>query len=102
MAMFAEADAEARFTAVALTVTKRPLGIAAGAVEEVVAVLPVLVAGLNEPHEFKGVHDQVTPELVESLPTTAVRVVLAPGFSEVGGAGLNETETGGGGVMVMV
>jgi len=58
----------------------------------VLAVLPVLVAGLNVPQEFKGVHDQVTPELVESLATTAVSVVVPPVCRELGGSGLNETE----------
>ena len=67
-----------------------------------VAVLPVLVGGLNEPHEFKGVHDQVTPELLESLATTAVRVAVAPGFSDVGGGGLSETEIPLDPVMVMI
>jgi hypothetical protein len=58
----------------------------------VAAVLPVLVAGLNEPQEFKGVHVQVTPELLESLTTRAVSVVVAPGFSIGGGVGLSVTE----------
>ena len=57
-----------------------------------VAVLPVLVVGLNVPQEFNGVHDQVTPELVESLATKVVSVAEAPGFSKLGGAGLKETE----------
>ena len=57
-------------------------------------MLPVLVAGLNEPQEFEGLHDQVTPELVESFATTAVSVVVAPIIIEVGGTGLNSTDTG--------
>ena len=57
-----------------------------------VAVLPVLVAGLNEPQELEGVHDHWTPELVVSFVTTAVSVAVAPGFSDVGGAGLKATE----------
>jgi len=60
----------------------------------VVAVLPVLIAGLNEPQAFTGVHDQVTPALVESLATTAVSVVVVPISIEVGGAGLKVTDTG--------
>ena len=64
------------------------------------ALLPVLVTGLNVPHAFKGVHDQVTPELVASFVTTAVSVVVAPGFSDGGGAGLNVTEIAAGAVMV--
>lgn len=59
-----------------------------------VAVLPVLVVGLNEPQAFTGVHDQVTPALVESWPTTAVSVVVVPISMEVGGAGLKMTDTG--------
>jgi hypothetical protein len=66
----------------------------------VVALLPVLVAGLNEPQEVKGLHDQVTPELVGSFATTAVTVVVAPGFRDVGGAGLNITEMAAEPVMV--
>ena len=58
----------------------------------VVALLPVLVVGLKVPQVFRGVHDQFTPELVESLATTAVRVAIAPVCNDVGGAGLNETE----------
>jgi hypothetical protein len=58
----------------------------------VVALLPGLVAGLNEPHAFKGVHDQVTPELVASFVTTAVSVVMAPGCIGEGGAGLRLTD----------
>ena len=58
------------------------------------AVLPGLVVGLNEPHTFTGVHDQVTPALVESLATTAVSVVVVPISIEVGGAGLKATDTG--------
>ena len=56
-------------------------------------MLPVLVVGLNVPQEFKGVHDQVTPELVESFTTKAVSVAEAAGFSKLGGAGLKDTET---------
>jgi len=58
----------------------------------VLAVLPVLVAGLKEPQAFKGVHDQVTPELVESLATTAVSVVVAPVGIEAGGGGVRATD----------
>ena len=65
-------------------------------------VLPGLVVGLNVPQVFDGVHDQVTPELLESPVTTTVRVVVAPGFSDVGGAGLNETDIAPAAVMVMV
>ena len=61
----------------------------------VVAVLPVLVVGLNEPQTFAGRHVQVTPELVESLETTALSVVVVPISIEVGGAGLRATDTGG-------
>ena len=37
-------------------------------------------------------HVHVTPELVESLTTTAVSIVVAPGFSIGGGVGLSVTE----------
>jgi hypothetical protein len=67
----------------------------------VVAVLPGLVAGLKEPQALKGVHDQVTPEAVESLATIAVSEVLAPGANVVGGAGLKETEMAEPAVMVI-
>jgi len=56
--------------------------------------LPVLVVGLNEPQTFAGRHVQVTPELVGSLATTAVSVVVVPISIEVGGAGLKVTDTG--------
>ena len=59
-----------------------------------VAVLPVLVVGLNEPQEFTGVHDHVTPALVESAATTAVSVVVVATSIELGGAGLKTTDTG--------
>ena len=65
-------------------------------------MLPVLLAGLNEPQALKGMHDQVTPELVESFATTAVSVVAAPGLSDVGGAGFNVTEIATGAVMVTI
>jgi hypothetical protein len=61
----------------------------------VVALLPVLVAGLNEPQEVEGVHDHVTPELVGSFATTAVSVAVAPVCRALGGTGLNETEMAG-------
>jgi hypothetical protein len=53
----------------------------------------VLVAGLNEPQEFVGRHVQVTPELVESLATIAVSVVVASVAIE-GGTGWSETKMG--------
>jgi hypothetical protein len=57
-----------------------------------VEVLPVLV-GLKEPQEFTGVHDQVTPEPVASLVTSAVSVVVIPVCTEVGFAGSKATDT---------
>ena len=56
------------------------------------AVLPVLVTGSNVPQEFKGMHDQVTPESVASPATTAVSVVVAPVDIEVGADGLRATD----------
>ena len=101
MVIFADADAEGSCTAVAVTSTEPPLGIAVGAVYVVVAVVPVLVVGLNEPQAFAGRHVQVTPELVESLATTAVSVVVVPVAIEAG-VGWSETEMGGGALIVMV
>jgi hypothetical protein len=60
----------------------------------VVGLLPVLVAGLNEPHALNGAHDHVTPEFVGSLATTTVSIAVAPVGREPGGTGLNETEMG--------
>jgi len=57
-----------------------------------VAVLPVLVTGSNVPQEFKGMHDQVTPESVASPATTAVSVVVALVDIEVGAGGLRATD----------
>ena len=88
------ADCVVSLIEVAVTVNEPPAGIAAGAVKEVVAVLPVLVVGLNVPHEFRGMHDQVTPELVPSFVTTAVSVVVALVCIDVGGAGLRATDIG--------
>ena len=65
------------------------------------ALLPVLVVGLNDPQAFDGVHDQLTPELVVSFVTTAVSVAVAPGFSDVGGAGFSTTEIAADVLMVM-
>ncbi len=101
MMIVADADAEGFCTDAAVTNTEPPLGIAVGAVYVVVAVLPVLVVGLKEPQAFAGRHVQVTPELVESLATTAVSVVVVPVPIEAG-VGWSETEMGGGALMVMV
>jgi len=62
----------------------------------------MLVTGLNEPQEPKGVHDQVTPELLESLATRAVRLAVAPGLSDEGGGGFSKTEIPLDAVMMMV
>ena len=101
MVIVAEAVAVGFCTAAAVTNTEPPLGIAVGAVYVVVAVLPPLVVGLNEPQAFAGRHVQVTPELVASLVTTAVSVVVVPVAIEAG-VGWRETEMGGGALMVMV
>jgi hypothetical protein len=63
-----------------------------------------VVAGLKEPQgELPQVTDQVTPALLLSLLTTAVRLVVAPFVSDAGGLGLSATEIAGGGrVMVTV
>ena len=101
MMIVADDDAEGFCTDRAVTNTEPPLGIAVGAVYVVVAVLPVLVVGLNEPQAFAGRHVQVTPELVKSLATTAVSVVVVPVAIEAGGS-WSETDIGGGALMVMV
>ena len=67
-----------------------------------VAVLPGLVVGLNDPQLPLGAQLQVTPAFVESLATTAVSVAVALICSEAGGAGLNDTEIPAGAVMVTV
>ena len=52
----------------------------------------MLVTGSNVPQEFKGMHDQVTPESVASPATTAVSVVVAPVGIEAGGGGVRATD----------
>ena len=101
MMIVAEAVAVGFCTAAAVTNTEPPLEMAGGAVYVVAAVLPALVVGLNEPQAFAGRHVQFTPELVGSLVTTAVSVVLVPAAIE-GGVGWSETVMGGGVVMGMV
>jgi len=101
MVIVAEANARGFCTDAAVMNTEPPLGIAVGAVYVVVAVLPALVVGLNEPQAFAGRHVQFTPELVGSLVTTAVSVVVVPVGIEAG-VGWRETEMGGGALMVMV
>lgn len=101
MMIVADAAAEGFCTDAAVTNTEPPLGIAVGAVYVVVAVLPVLVVGLNEPQAFAGRHVQVTPELVESFATSAVSVVVVPVAIEAG-AGWRETEMGSGALTVIV
>jgi len=101
MVMVADADAEGFCTDAAVTNTEPPLGMAVGAVYVVAAVLPVLVVGLNEPQAFAGRHVQFTPELVGSLVTTAVSVVVVPVAIEAG-VDWSETGMGGGALMVMV
>ena len=67
-----------------------------------VAVLPGLVVGLNEPQLPLGAQLQVTPAFVESLATTAIRVAVALICSDPGGAGVSDTEMPAGAVTVMV
>lgn len=52
-------------------------------------------AGLNDPQEFTGVHDQFTSPVV-SLVTIAVTSVLELTWTEAGGAGLKVTVIVGG------
>jgi hypothetical protein len=92
MVMVAEADLVVSVTEVAVTVT---VFEAAGAVYVVGEPLPV-AAGLNEPHgEVLQVTVQVTPALLLSFATTAVRGVDALVASDVGGA-VKVTEIAGG------
>jgi hypothetical protein len=62
-----------------------------------VAVPLAVEVGLKDPQapELPQVTVQVTPALLLSLLTTAVRGVVVPAGSDVGGAGLNATEIGG-------
>jgi hypothetical protein len=80
--MLAFADLVVSVTEVAVTVT---VFAAFGAVYAVVAVLPALLDGSNEPQLPLGAHVQVTPALVESFATTAVKVAFVLAASEVGG-----------------
>ena len=67
-----------------------------------VAVLPALDVGLNDPQLPLGAQLQVTPAFVESLATTAVKVAVALICSDPGGAGFNVTEMPAGAVTVTV
>jgi hypothetical protein len=66
--------------------------------------VPLAVAmGLKVPHEeLPQVTVQVTPPFLLSLLTTAVRLVVLPAPSDVGGVGLSATEIATARVMVMV
>jgi hypothetical protein len=48
------------------------------------------------------VTDHLTPPLLLSLLTTAVRLVFVPTTSEVGGVGVSATEMDGGGAMIVI
>jgi hypothetical protein len=55
------------------------------------------------PHvELLQVTDHLTPPLLLSLVTTAVRLAVALAMSDVGGVGLRATETGGGGAAIVI
>jgi hypothetical protein len=86
MVMVAEADFVVSVTDVAVTVTVLGFGIVVGAVYVVAAPLAVVV-GLKEPHDEPPPQAtvQVTPPFLLSLLTTAVRLVVAPTASDVGG-----------------
>ena len=98
--MVAEADLVLSVTEVAVTVTVLPVGIAAGAVKVVVAVLPEALAGLKLPHEeLPQVTVQFTPAALLSSLTLAVKTAEVPTTIDVGGFEI-VTEIMGGGVMV--
>jgi hypothetical protein len=96
MVMVAEADFVVSVTDVAVTVTVLGLGIVVGAVY-VVAVPLAVDVGLKEPHDPPPpqLTVQVTPPFLVSLVTTAVRLVVAPTASDVGGVGVSATEIAG-------
>src|SRR5271156_5385658 len=74
MVMVAVADFVLSVTDVAFTMTELPVGIAAGAVKEVVGLLPGVVVGLKVPQAaLPQVTDHVTPAAAASSLTTAVR-----------------------------
>src|SRR5580704_3503556 len=72
-------------TEVAVIVTVVPFGIAGGAVNTV-AVPLVVASGLNEnaPHATDGWQAQVTPALLWSCATVAIRLAVAPTARVVG------------------
>jgi len=87
----ADADLVLSVTEVATTVTVLLVGIAAGAVYVVAALLAVAV-GLKLPHaELPQVTDHVTPAFALSLVTTATRLSVEATMSVFGGAGVRAT-----------
>jgi hypothetical protein len=88
----AEAVLVVSVTEVAVTVTVAGLGGLAGAVYVVAALLAVEV-GAKLPHvELPQVTVHLTPALALSFATTAVRLVVVPAASDVGGVGFKVTE----------
>jgi hypothetical protein len=89
-------------TDVATTFTVLPVGIAAGAVYVVAALLAVVV-GLNVPHaEVPQVTLHVTPAFLLSPATTAVSGKVLLIVSAAGGVAANETLTPAGAAIVIV
>jgi hypothetical protein len=76
MVMAAEADLVLSATEVAVTVTLAPVGIAAGAVYVAEVVVALLMAPQAPAPELPQLTDQVTPALLESLLTVAVRAAV--------------------------
>jgi hypothetical protein len=89
MVIETEADFVVSATDVAATVTVFPVGTAAGAAKTVLELLPVELVGLRVPHDVPPQCTvQVTPAPVLSFVTTAVRLVVAPTATDVGGLGM--------------
>jgi hypothetical protein len=99
----AETDFVLSAVEVAWTVTVPPVGTAEGAVYVVAAPLALCV-GLNDPQApaLPHVTDQSTPAFDESFATTAVIGLVVLICIDVGGAGLNATEIGGGVALIMI
>jgi hypothetical protein len=83
--MVAEADLVESVTEVAVTATVAGLGAEAGAVNFVVVPLPVEAAEKLPHCALLQVTDHLTPALVLSLPTIAVRLMLEPVSVDDGG-----------------
>jgi hypothetical protein len=98
MVIVAVADLVASVTEVAVTVTVAGFGAEPGALYFVATPLAVDAAEKVPQGALPQLMVHVTPALVLSLLTMAVRLVLVPVSSDDGGWGENETEIGAGGL----